>query len=110
MTDIISLLTPLHDVLLVRRDPGQEKIGTIYLSDSSQLGRSQTGVVEKAGDLAPYYLGKRIIFGMNAGISPKVSGGEQEVVILRPSDVVGVIEDPSPSPRYYNSSGDEVFV
>lgn len=93
--DIIALLTPLHDVLLVRRDPGQEKIGTIYLSDSSQLGRSQTGVVEKAGDLSAYYLGKHIIFGMNAGIAPKVAGGEQEVVILRPSDVVGVLIDES---------------
>ena len=91
MIDLISLLTPQHDVLLVRRDPGQEAINGLFIPNSSQLGKAQTGVVEKAGPGGKYYEGKRIIFGLHAGIQPQMGGGGQEIVILRPSDVVGLV-------------------
>ena len=91
--DLISLVTPTMDVLFVRRDKGQDEINGLVIPGSSQLGKAQTGVVEKAGPEAAYYSGKRIIFGMFAGMQVKFQGAEDaDVIILRPSDVVGVIQ------------------
>ena len=92
-TDLISLVTPMMDVLFVRRDKGQDEINGLVIPGSSQLGKAQTGVVEKAGPEAHYYAGKQIIFGMFAGMQVKFQGAEDaDVIILRPSDVVGVIQ------------------
>lgn len=87
MTQVQDLLEPLHDLLLVERDPDQEKVGEIYLPGNSSLGKSQLGTVVKAGPRSQPYLGRRIVFSVGAGILLKASG----LLLLSPADILALI-------------------
>lgn len=82
-----DLLEPLHDLLLVERDPDQEKIGALYLPGNSSLGKSQLGTVIKAGPKSQGYLDRRIVFSVGAGILLKQSG----LLLLSPADILALI-------------------
>ena len=91
---------PLHDRVVVRRvDAEQKSAGGIIIPDTAQE-KPQQGVVEAVGpgaraeqgrivplDVKP---GDTVLFGKWAGTEVKIDG--REVVILKESDIMGVLE------------------
>ena len=91
---------PLHDRVLVRRLEGEEKTaGGIIIPDTAKEKPMEGEVVavgpgarSEDGRLHPLDVkpGDRILFGKWSGTEVKVEG--QEYLILKESDVMGVIE------------------
>ena len=93
-------ITPLHDRVLVRRiEQDQKTAGGIIIPDTAQEkpqegevvaagsgGRSEDGKVTPLGVKA----GDRILFGKWSGSEVKVEG--EELLIMKESDIMGVIE------------------
>lgn len=97
-SSLVQILEPRMDVLIVQRDEEIGSVRGIYLPGNSTLGRSSTGVVRKAGPVAKKEEGRRIVFGINAGIQPKIQGtSEPEIVLLRPTDILAYIDGPGSS-------------
>lgn len=93
-------IRPLHDRILVRRVDSETKTaGGIIIPDSAQEKPSE-GEVVAVGDGARDDSGKvhaldvkkgdRILFGKWSGTEVKVDG--EELLIMKESDVMGVIE------------------
>ncbi len=97
-------LTPLHDRIVVKRDPEQDKTaGGIYIPETARE-KSQFGEVvavglgrrNDAGQRIPLDIkvGDRVMFGKYAGTEAKryyyESGGE-ELVVMREEEVLGII-------------------
>jgi chaperonin GroES len=91
---------PLHDRVVVRRLDGEEKTkGGIIIPDTAKEKPSE-GMVEAVGPgardddgkrVAPdVKAGDRILFGKWSGTEVKVDG--QELLIMKESDIMGVIE------------------
>jgi chaperonin GroES len=91
---------PLHDRVVVRRLDGEEKTkGGIIIPDTAKEKPSE-GMVEAVGPGARDESGKRvapdvkagdrILFGKWSGTEVKVDG--QELLIMKESDIMGVIE------------------
>ena len=92
---------PLHDRLVVRRlDDGEERVGGIVIPDSARE-KPQRGTVVAVGsgtvkddgtrvplDVTP---GDLILFGKYT--SPEVRLDGEELLIMRESDVLAVIQD-----------------
>ena len=92
--------TPLHDRVLVRRIEGNETTkGGLIIPDTAREkpqegeviavgsgGRDETGKLLSI-DLS---VGDRILFGKWSGIEVKIDG--EELLIMKESDVMGVIE------------------
>jgi len=91
---------PLHDRVVVRRLDGEEKTkGGIIIPDTAKEKPSE-GMVEAVGPGARDEDGKRVVpdvktgdrilFGKWSGTEVKVDG--QELLIMKESDIMGVIE------------------
>lgn len=93
-------LRPLHDRVVIRRiEEEEEKVGNLYIPDTAKE-KPQEGEVIAVGDgriledgrRVPLDLavGERVLFGKYAGTEVKV--GDEELLIMRESEVLGVIE------------------
>ncbi|RVT95816.1 co-chaperone GroES [Rhodovarius crocodyli] len=91
---------PLHDRILVERIEAEEKTrGGIIIPDTAkekpQEGRVisvGTGTVSDKGDVRPLDVkaGDKILFGKWSGTEVKLEG--KDLLIMKESDVMGVIE------------------
>ena len=91
---------PLHDRVVVRRvDADQKTTGGIIIPDTVQEKPHEGEVIavgpgarNERGELVPTELkaGDRILFGKWSGIEVKIDG--QDLLILKESDVMGVVE------------------
>ena len=91
---------PLHDRVVVRRIEGDDKTaGGIIIPDTAKEKPQEGEIVavgpggrDEAGKLIPIDLrvGDRILFGKWSGTEVKIDG--EELLIMKESDVMGVIE------------------
>src|SRR5437588_2960692 len=92
---------PLHDRVVVKRIDAEEKTsGGIIIPDTAKEKPSQGEIVavgpggrDEAGKLIPIDLkvGERVLFGKWSGTEVKIDG--QELLIMKESDIMGVIEE-----------------
>jgi len=92
---------PLHDRVLVRRVEEEQKTsGGIIIPDTAKEKPMQGEVLavgpggrDEKGHLTPMgvKVGDRILFGKWSGTEVKMDG--EELVIMKESDIMGVIED-----------------
>ena len=98
---------PLHDRVVVRRIESEEKTaGGIIIPDTAKEKPQEGEVIavgpgarDESGKLVPVDLkaGDRILFGKWSGTEVKIDG--QEYLIMKESDVMGVIEGREASSR-----------
>ena len=91
---------PLHDRVVVRRLEGEEKSkGGIIIPDTAKEKPQEGEVIavgpgarDEAGKLVPLGVkaGDRILFGKWSGTEVKIDG--EELLIMKESDVMGVVE------------------
>jgi len=91
---------PLHDRVVVRRVESEEKsAGGIIIPDTAKEKPQEGEIVavgpgarDETGKLVPLDVkaGDRILFGKYAGTEVKVGG--EELLIMKESDVLGVLE------------------
>ena len=91
---------PLHDRVLVRRIEEEETTaGGIIIPDTAKEKPIQgevlavgPGARDEAGNLVPLEVkkGDRVLFGKWSGTEVKIDG--QELLILKESDLLGIIE------------------
>ncbi len=91
---------PLHDRILVRRIEAEEKTaGGIIIPDTAKEKPQEGEVIavgpgarDESGKLTPLdvKIGDRILFGKWSGTEIKLNG--EDLLIMRESDVMGVIE------------------
>jgi len=91
---------PLHDRVLVRRvDEDTKTAGGIIIPDTAKEKPMQGEVVavgpgarDEAGKIQPLEVkpGDRVLFGKWSGTEVKIDG--QELVIMKESDILGIIE------------------
>ncbi|MGH9810805.1 MAG: co-chaperone GroES [Terriglobia bacterium] len=91
---------PLHDRVVIRRLEGEEKTKAgIIIPDTAQEKPQEGEVVavgpgarDEAGKLIPIDLkaGDRVLFGKWSGTEVKIDG--EELLIMKESDVMGVLE------------------
>ena len=95
---------PLHDRVLVKRVKEEEKTkGGIIIPDTAQE-KPQEGEIVAVGPGArdddgerialDVKVGDRILFGKWSGTEVKVDG--EELLIMKESDIMGVVETPAP--------------
>ncbi|MBN9599990.1 MAG: co-chaperone GroES [Afipia sp.] len=92
---------PLHDRVVVKRIDAEEKTaGGIIIPDSAKEKPSQGEILsvgpggrDETGKLIPIDLkvGDIVLFGKWSGTEVKIDG--QEVLIMKESDILGVITD-----------------
>ena len=92
---------PLHDRVLVSRIEEDEKtVGGIIIPDTAkekpmegEVIASGPGARDETGKLVPLdvSVGDRVLFGKWSGTEVKVEG--EEYVIMKESDILGIIED-----------------
>src|ERR1700719_1546576 len=96
-----SKFRPLHDRVVVRRIDAEEKTsGGIIIPDTAKEKPSQGEILaigpggrDEAGKLIPIDLkvGDRVLFGKWSGSEVKID--DVEVLIMKESDIMGVLED-----------------
>ena len=96
---------PLHDRIVIRRLEGEEKTrGGIIIPDTAKEKPQEGEVVavgpgarDEAGNIIPIDLkpGDRVLFGKWSGNEVKLDG--EELLIMKESDVMGVLESPQVS-------------
>jgi chaperonin GroES len=96
---------PLHDRVLIRRVESEEKsAGGIIIPDTAKEKPMEGEVVAAGpgargedGKLQPMDLrsGDRVLFGKWSGTEVKLDG--EELIIMKESDVMGVIEHDAPA-------------
>jgi chaperonin GroES len=94
---------PLHDRVVVKRIDAEEKsAGGIIIPDTAKEKPSQGEIIavgpggrDEAGKLIPIDLkvGDTVLFGKWSGTEVKIDG--QDLLIMKESDVMGVIEETS---------------
>ncbi len=94
---------PLHDRVLVRRVEAEEKTaGGIIIPDTAKEKPQEgeviavgAGTLNEKGELRPLDVraGDRILFGKWSGTEVKLNN--EELLIMKESDVMGILEDPS---------------
>jgi chaperonin GroES len=94
---------PLHDRVLVRRVNAEEKTaGGIIIPDTAKEKPQEgeviavgAGTLNEKGELRPLDVraGDRILFGKWSGTEVKLDN--EELLIMKESDVMGILEDPS---------------
>ena len=92
---------PLHDRVVVRRIEEDDRTkGGIIIPDTAKEKPSQGEVIavgpggrDEAGKLIPIDIkvGDRVLFGKWSGTEVKIDG--EELLIMKESDVMGVIEE-----------------
>ena len=98
---------PLHDRVVVRRIEGEEKTkGGIIIPDTAkekpqegEITAVGPGARDESGKLVPLDVkaGDRILFGKWSGTEVKIDG--EELLIMKESDIMGVIEGVSASKK-----------
>ena len=98
---------PLHDRVVVRRIEGDDKTkGGIIIPDTVKEKPQEgeviavgPGVRDESGKLVPLELkaGDRVLFGKWSGTEVKLDG--EDLLIMKESDLLGVIEDAAPIAR-----------
>jgi len=98
---------PLHDRVIIRRIEGDEKTkGGIIIPDTVKEKPQEGKVIavgpgarDESGKLIPLELkaGDRVLFGKWSGTEVKIDG--EELLIMKESDVMGVIEDATASKK-----------
>ena len=93
---------PLHDRVVVRRLDAEEKTaGGIIIPDAAKENPPQGEVIavgpggrDEAGKLIPIdvRVGDVVLFGKWSGTEVKIDG--QELLIMKESDIMGVIDEP----------------
>ena len=93
---------PLHDRVVVRRIEAEEKsAGGIIIPDTAKEKPSQGEVIavgpggrDETGKLIPIDVreGDRVLFGKWSGTEVKIDG--QELLIMKESDIMGIIDEP----------------
>lgn len=96
---------PLHDRVVVRRLEQDEKTaGGIIIPDTAKEKPSEgevlavgPGARDERGELVPLTVtkGDRILFGKWSGTEVKLEG--QELLIMKESDVLGIVEARQPN-------------
>ena len=96
---------PLHDRVVVKRIEAEEKTaGGIIIPDTAKEKPSQGEVIsvgpggrDESGKLIPMDVkaGDRVLFGKWSGTEVKLDG--EELIIMKESDVMGVIERDTPA-------------
>ena len=91
---------PLHDRVVLRRLEGEEKTKAGIIIPDTAKEKPQEGEVvavgpgarDEAGKLIPIDLkaGDRVLFGKWSGTEVKIDG--EELLIMKESDVMGVLE------------------
>jgi chaperonin GroES len=100
----VANFRPLHDRVLVKRVKEEEKTkGGIIIPDTAQE-KPQEGEIVAVGPGArdddgerialDVKVGDRILFGKWSGTEVKVDG--EELLIMKESDIMGVVETPAP--------------
>ena len=94
---------PLHDRVVIRRLEGEEKTkGGIIIPDTAKEKPQEGEVIavgpgarDESGKLVPPDLkaGERVLFGKWSGAEVKIDG--EDLLIMKESDVMGVIEGSS---------------
>ena len=94
---------PLHDRVVVRRIDAEEKTaGGIIIPDTAKEKPQEgeviavgAGTLNEKGELRPLDVraGDRILFGKWSGTEVKLNN--EELLIMKESDVMGILEDPS---------------
>jgi chaperonin GroES len=94
---------PLHDRVVVRRVESEERTkGGIIIPDTAKEKPQEGEIIavgpgarDEAGKLVPLdvKVGDRILFGKWSGTEVKIDG--EELLIMKESDVMGVIEQSS---------------
>ena len=94
---------PLHDRVLVRRAEEEERsAGGIIIPDTAkekpmegEIVAVGTGARNDNGDIIPLEVkvGDRVLFGKYSGTDVSVSG--EDLVIIKESDVMGIVEGKS---------------
>src|SRR6516225_909371 len=94
---------PLHDRVVVKRIEAEEKsVGGIIIPDTAKEKPSQGEVIgvgpggrDESGKLIPIDVkaGDRVLFGKWSGTEVKIDG--EELLIMKESDIMGVITDVS---------------
>ena len=92
---------PLHDRIVIRCLEGEEKTKAGIIIPDTAKEKPQEGEVvavgpgarDEAGKLVPIDLkaGDRVLFGKWSGAEVKIDG--DELLIMKESDVMGVLED-----------------
>jgi chaperonin GroES len=103
----VAKFRPLHDRVLVRRVKEEEKTkGGIIIPDTAQEKPQEgeviavgSGARDEAGKLIELdvKVGDRILFGKWSGTEVKIDG--EELLIMKESDVLGVIDAPKASKK-----------
>ena len=98
---------PLHDRVVIRRIEGEDKTrGGIIIPDTVKEKPQEGEVVavgpgarDESGKLTPVELnpGERVLFGKWSGTEVKIDG--EELLIMKETDVMGVIEDATASKK-----------
>jgi chaperonin GroES len=98
---------PLHDRVVVRRLEGEEKTkGGIIIPDTAKEKPQEGEIIavgpgarDEAGKLVPLdvRVGDRILFGKWSGTEVKIDG--EDLLIMKESDVMGVVEGRASSTR-----------
>ena len=100
-------IRPLHDRILIRRlDEGEQKVGGIIIPDTAKE-KPQQGKVIAVGagkirndgtrQLPDVKSGDRILFGKYSGQEVRLD--DEDYLIMREEDVLGVIGDSDPKRR-----------
>jgi chaperonin GroES len=97
----IMKFRPLHDRVVVKRIDAEEKsAGGIIIPDTAKEKPSQGEVIavgpggrDENGKLIPIdvRVGNRVLFGKWSGTEVKIDG--QELLIMKESDIMGIIEE-----------------
>jgi chaperonin GroES len=98
---------PLHDRVVVRRVDSEEKtLGGIIIPDTAKEKPQEGEIIavgpggrDESGKLIPIDLkaGDRVLFGKWSGTDVKIDG--EELLIMKESDVMGVIEGKAAATR-----------
>ncbi|MBX6746817.1 MAG: co-chaperone GroES [Acetobacteraceae bacterium] len=98
---------PLHDRVLVRRVTAEEKTaGGIIIPDTAKEKPQEgeviavgSGTLNDKGELRPLDVkpGDRVLFGKWSGTEVKLNN--EELLIMKESDIMGIIEDSAASKK-----------
>ena len=98
---------PLHDRVLVRRVEEEERTaGGIIIPDTAKEKPMQGEVIavgpgarDETGKLVPLAVdvGDRVLFGKWSGTEVKIDG--KDLLIMKESDILGIVEGPPASVR-----------
>ena len=86
-------IKPIFDKVVVVRDTAPERIGAIYLPDSTKdRDKPLTGTVKATGPEVRYVkVGDYVVFGQYAGMN--ITLNDQSYIIMKEEDIHCVLED-----------------